>query len=83
MVRADVLRERPVTLYRYGQRSVYWVDDETLMMLRFEGTDSSGSYPIIVDVLGVGERSITPPSEADVVDFAKVADTDPALSASP
>ena len=50
-VRDDELRGRPVEVLRYSERSVYWVDRETGALLRFEGNDSSGGSPVVVDLL--------------------------------
>jgi hypothetical protein len=50
-VRDDELRGRPVEVLRYSDRSVYWVDRETGALLRFEGNDSSGGSPVVVDLL--------------------------------
>lgn len=63
-LRTDRLRDRVVLVLRYGPRSVYWLDAETGVLLRFEGSDATGSLPIVVDLLALGPRTIDlPPSE--------------------
>lgn len=63
-VRIDRLRDREVLVLRYGPRSVYWIDTETGVLMRFEGSDASGSLPIVVDLLELGVHTIDlPPSE--------------------
>ena len=73
-LRDDTLRGREVVVLRYGQRSVYWLDRATGEMLRFEGADSSGRYPLVVDVLDRGPRQTGLPPTAVPVDVGAFAE---------
>lgn len=57
-LRLDELRGVDVEVLRYGERSIYWVDPTSGRLLRFEGTDESRTFPIVVDLLETGERDI-------------------------
>jgi hypothetical protein len=73
-LRDDTLRGRDVVVLRYGQRSVYWLDRTTGELLRFEGSDASGRYPLVVDLLERGPRQTGLPSSGVPVDVAAVAE---------
>jgi hypothetical protein len=60
-VRIDELRGVPVEVLRYSQRSTFWVDTASGTLLRFEGVDSSGGSPIVVDLLELGPVGIALP----------------------
>jgi hypothetical protein len=79
-IRNDVLRGRDVEVLRYGQRSIYWLDAATGEMLRFEGTDSSGRYPVVVDLYQRGPRRIDLPPGSALIDVASIADAYVALA---
>jgi hypothetical protein len=66
-MRNDTLRGTAVEVLRYGQRSIFWIDVATGRMLRFEGNDTEGTLPIIVDFLPRITTAITPPGPDDVV----------------
>jgi hypothetical protein len=66
-MRNDTLRGTAVEVLRYGQRSIFWIDVATGRMLRFEGNDTEGTLPIIVDFLPHITTAITPPGPEDVV----------------
>lgn len=60
-VRMDTLRGRQVTLLRYSAKNLYWIDSDTGQMLRMEALDSSGNWPIVVDILDTGPQTIPLP----------------------
>ena len=69
-IRNDVLRDQPVVLLRYGKRSIYWINTTTKAMMRFESIDSSGQYPVIVDLLELGPQELEIPSDIQMIDLA-------------
>ena len=69
-IRTDVLREQPVVLLRYGQRSIYWINVESGEMMRFEGVNTTGQFPVIVDILEHGPQAVGIPVDVDVIDLA-------------
>ena len=71
-LRLDELRGVDVEVLRYGERSIYWVDPTSGRLLRFEGTDGSRTFPIVVDLLETGERDIEPDPSLQVVPFDKI-----------
>lgn len=66
-LRSDTLRGTEVEVVRYGERSIYWIDPLNGRMLRFEGNNTAGTLPIIVDFRQEGAGLVTPPSAEDVV----------------
>lgn len=74
-VRDDTLRGSNVEVLRYGPRTQYWVDTKSGEMARFEGVDSSGQYPVIVDVFARGERPIAADPALEVVDYSEIPPT--------
>jgi len=60
-LRDDALRGRDVAVMRYSERSVYWVDPASGELLRFEGRDSLGGSPVVVDLLELGPRVVELP----------------------
>jgi len=65
-LRDDVLRGAAVTVLRYGQQTVYWLDAAGVMH-RFEGNSTAKNAPIIVDVYERGEQQITFPDPSTVI----------------
>jgi hypothetical protein len=65
-LRDDVLRGEAVTVLRYGQQTVYWLDAAGVMH-RFEGNSTGKNAPIIVDVYERGEQQITFPDPSTVI----------------
>ncbi|MFM8794054.1 MAG: hypothetical protein ACKOFF_04035 [Acidimicrobiales bacterium] len=66
-LRSDTLRDIKVDVMRYGSRSIFWVDNETGQLLRFEGNTESGSQPVIVDFFPAAGASPGFPSAGQVV----------------
>jgi hypothetical protein len=53
-VRRDVLRGTDIEVLRYSDRTLLWVDPATGALLRFEGNDSLGTAPVVVDLIERG-----------------------------
>ena len=68
-VRADTLRDVDVEVLRYGQRTLYWVDMSTGEMVRFEGSDESGQYGVVVDIVARGPREISSDPSLTMIDI--------------
>jgi hypothetical protein len=68
-LRNDVLREKPVLVLRYGKRSIFWLDAESKSLMRFEGNDSSSQFPVVIDFLQLGPRTLSLPQGAQVVNL--------------
>jgi hypothetical protein len=66
-LRTDVLRNRPVLVFRYGKKTIYWIDEKEKTLLRFEGNTSTGKYPIIIDFQDFGTKVLSFPRAASVV----------------
>jgi hypothetical protein len=66
-LRTDVLRNRPVLVFRYGKKMIYWIDEKEKTLLRFEGNTSTGKYPIIIDFQDFGTKVLSFPRAASVV----------------
>ena len=60
-VRTDTLRNTNVVVLRYSPKLLYWVNAETGQMLRLEAIDSTGAWPIIVDIIETGPQTIPLP----------------------
>ena len=67
-LRSDTLRDIEVDVMRYGSRSIFWVDNTTGRLVRFEGNTDSGNQPVIVDFFPAAGASPALPSAAQVVD---------------
>jgi hypothetical protein len=61
-VRTDRLREVDVEVLRYSARTIHWVALDTGELLRFEGSDSLGGSPVIVDLLELGPQRVELPA---------------------
>jgi hypothetical protein len=68
-LRNDVLREKPVLVLRYGKRSIFWLDAESKSLMRFEGNDSSSQFPVVIDFLQLGPRTLSLPQGAQIVNL--------------
>jgi hypothetical protein len=60
-LRTDRLREVDVEVLRYSERTIHWVALDTGELLRFEGSDSLGGSPVIVDLLELGPQRVELP----------------------
>lgn len=68
-VRKDVLRERGVLVVRYGKRTTFWLDEESKELLRFEGSDSTSQFPVVIDFFQLGQRNLSLPRDVQVVNL--------------
>jgi len=66
-LRTDVLRNRSVLVFRYGKKTIYWIDEKEKTLLRFEGNNATGQYPIIIDFQDFGTKTLSFPRAASVV----------------
>ena len=60
-VRTDTLRNTEAIVLRYSPKLLYWCDAQTGQMLRMEATDSTGTWPIVVDIVKTGPQEIPLP----------------------
>ena len=60
-VRTDTLRNTDAIVLRYSPKLLYWLDAQTGQMLRMEATDSTGTWPVVVDILQIGQQNIPLP----------------------
>jgi hypothetical protein len=61
-LRDDVLRDVDVTVLRYSERTVLWIDPVSGSLLRFEGNDRTGGAPVVVDLIELGPVRIELPT---------------------
>ena len=76
-LREDVLAGKPVVVLRYGERNIFWIEKETGLLLRLEGSNSAGTQPIVVDLRSHGEQKVGFPAQKYLVN----AEADPNLLA--
>lgn len=81
-MRNDELRGRKVEVLRYGRITRYWLDVETQDLLRFEGDSSSGTAPVVVDLMAFGRRETPIPPQSMVVDVSTIREIYDAATAS-
>lgn len=81
-LRADTIRDRKADVLRYGSINRFWIDSETLELLRFEGDSKSGTAPVVIDFLKFGPQTIPAPRQSTVVSVSEIQSIyDSALSA--
>lgn len=73
-IRTDTLRGIDVVVLRYGDRLLWWIDPTTGDLLRFEGRDSGGTTPVIIDVTAIGPMTIRGPADTAVVTVDRLGD---------
>ena len=66
-LRRDTLRGIEVEVLRYSDRSILWIDPVSGRLLRFEGTNSLGGAPIIIDLLEIGPVAFELPPVSDLL----------------
>lgn len=69
-LRSDVApgTDTPVDVLRYGDRTIYWLAEGGVTLLRFEGNNRDGNRPVVVDLSGHGGRDIELPDPTMVAD---------------
>jgi hypothetical protein len=82
-LRTDVLRNRPVLVFRYGRRTIYWIDKEGKTLLRFEGNNTTGQFPIIIDFEDFGSKVLTFPRNATLVKLSEYTELSRLIPVSP
>jgi len=80
-VRTDTLRGTDVVVLRYGQAATYWLAADDGRMLRFESDNSTGTRPVVFDVLEFREVTIDGPPVELITDVADLGDIYPAALA--
>ena len=60
-VRNDTLRNTDAIVLRYSPTLLYWLDAQTGQMLRMEAIDSTGAWPVVVDIMKTGPQEIPLP----------------------
>jgi hypothetical protein len=73
-LRSDTMpsTDAPVDVLRYGDRTTYWLEAGGVTLLRFEGNNSDGTRPVLVDLRGHGPRTIEFPPAADVAETSQL-----------
>ncbi len=70
-LRTDELRGEVVDVMRFGWQSVYWINHQTGSLLRFEGRNSVGGMPIIVDLQANSGVEVSFPQISSIIDLDK------------
>ena len=70
--RHDTLANTPVDVFLYGDRTRLWVESGTSTLKRFEGNNTQGTRPVIVDLSDPGTRELKLPAGVVVVDEAEL-----------
>jgi hypothetical protein len=65
--RTDELRGVDAVVLRGGPLTTYWLAADDGRMLRFEGNNSPGTRPVVVDVTAFGPREIAGPPQEQVI----------------
>lgn len=75
-LRADTIpgTDLPADVLRYGQRTVYWLDRDGIVLHRFEGNDPMGTRPIVIDLLDHGRREVEFPGLDEIFDATSIPD---------
>lgn len=72
--RNDTLNEVDVEVFQYGDATRFWVQKGTTRLLRFEGNNSDGNNPVVIDFSDPGVRKIDLPTLDETVAIQDVAD---------
>lgn len=73
-LRSDTMpsTDAQVDVLRYGDRTTYWLEAGGVTLLRFEGNNSDGTRPVLVDLHDHGPRTIEFPPAADVAETSQL-----------
>ncbi len=66
--------EIDVDVMRFGPRTVFWVERDGFRLHRFEGNNSEGSRPVVIDLADHGATTVSMPPGDAVIDAAPLAD---------
>jgi hypothetical protein len=72
--RDDTLNGVDVEVFQYGDATRFWVQKGTTRLLRFEGNNSDGNNPVIIDFSKPGVRKIDLPTLEETVAIQDVAE---------
>jgi hypothetical protein len=61
-------------VFRYGERTVYWLAEDDVVMWRFEGNDAAATRPVVVDLREHDEQAVVLPPDDEVVAATSVAE---------
>ncbi len=67
-LRDDSLRGKDVSVMRYGNRNVFWIEKSTGLLMRFEGSNESGSQQIVIDLMNHGKQKVGFPAQEYWID---------------
>jgi hypothetical protein len=70
--RRDTLGTTRVEVFLYGDRTRIWVEEGTPNLVRFEGNNSTGDRPVIVDLVRPGPRELALPAGSVVLDESEL-----------
>jgi hypothetical protein len=73
-LRDDTLNGVDVEVFQYGASTRFWVQKGTTRLLRFEGNNSDGNNPVIIDFTDPGIRAIDLPTLDETVAIQDVAE---------
>ncbi len=73
-LRSDDLRGEEVDVMRFGWQNIYWVSKQSGLLMRFEGRNSAGQMPIIVDLQTDSNLAIPFPGEPNIIDIKQIPD---------
>ena len=71
-LRADELQGVPADVLRYGPLTTYWLASDDGRMLRFEGNNTPGTRPVVIELLSFGSQAIEPPPSDQIVDASEI-----------
>jgi hypothetical protein len=72
--RDDTLDGVAVEVFQYGLNTKFWVQKGTTRLLRFDGNNSDGNNPVIIDFTDPGARTIDLPTLDETVAVEDVAE---------
>lgn len=73
-VRDDALNGVEVEVFQYGESTRFWVQKGTTRLLRFEGNNSDGNNPVIIDFSDPGARTIALPALDETIAVQEIAE---------
>lgn len=73
-LRSDARDGIEVDVLRYGERSVFWLATGAVTLVRFEGNNTPGNRPVVVDLSDHGRAVIELPAASAVTEALRVID---------
>ena len=71
-LRDDTLNQVDVEVFQYGASTRFWVQKGTTRLLRFEGNNSDGNNPVIIDFSDPRPRTIALPTLEETVPIESI-----------